>query len=154
MNAKATMHEAFPSSGFCKKRNCLFAPNPSMSHSFRGVSFFAFVCGGCRGQLTTTKRSQIWPPKTPIREGLRPRCPQPPKSSYLKNNVSKKVENRSAWRLWSCVSHRNNPDRQKRNGKISCAGSLVRRQTVGSKRPVFARQDVERTFKTHRARLA
>ena len=34
------MHEAFPSSGFCKKRNWLFSPDLPMSHSFRGGSFF------------------------------------------------------------------------------------------------------------------
>ena len=34
------LHEAFPSSAFCKKRNYLFSPDLPMSHSFRGALFF------------------------------------------------------------------------------------------------------------------
>ena len=51
--ANEEMLVSFPSFCFCKNRNCLFTPDPSMSHSFQGGSFFYrdFVSGECRRRV-------------------------------------------------------------------------------------------------------
>ena len=88
------LHEAFPSSGFCKKRNCMLPLDPPMSPSFRGGSFFAISsAAGVAGELCTTKRKEpdMGKRNTNSWEGQRPHCPQ----AYYPNPKPHKRQNQT-----------------------------------------------------------